>query len=235
MPSTLPGNGVVGSSVDGGRIGSGSSSASSRDDRSPKQISKHQQQQQHQHHHHHPSLSTPSNIAEAPTMASQSHTNGQQSSAAAVASAAGTPLAVNLKLNAAISTATSPLIENGNGTGGGNPNVFLPEKFLPSTAASPSDLRKEYDVTKVNGKYRSTNFVYLFIEHCWLCWTRGGEHSCRWQPYPPESSWMTRRYIWIICPHSGGRVHYDYYYCIAAPASKSSICNMRIIIIIIIN
>lgn len=160
MPSILPGNGVVGSSVDGGRIGSGNSSASSRDDRSPKQIGKH-------HHHHLSSSTTPANIAEAPTMTSQSHTNGQQSSAAAVASAAATPLAVNLKLNA-ISTATSPLIENGNGAGGGNPNVFLPEKFLPSTAASPSDLRKEYDVTKVNGEYRSTKLVYLFIAHCWL-------------------------------------------------------------------
>lgn len=163
MPSTLPGNGAVGSSVDGGRMGSGNSSASSRDDRSPKQINKQLP------HHHHSSLSQqPPNIADAPTMTSQSHTNGQQSSASAVASAVVTPLAVNLKLNAAISTATSPLIENGNGVGGGNPNVFLPEKFLPSTAASPSDLRKEYDVTKVNGKYRSTNFDNLFMEHCLL-------------------------------------------------------------------
>lgn len=165
MPSTLPGNGAVGSSVDGGRIGSASSSASSRDDRSPKQINKHQHQQQQQH-----TSSTPTNIAESPSSASQSHTNGASSAAAAAAavvSAANTPLAVNLKLNAAISAATSPLIENGNGAGAANPNVFLPEKFLPSTAASPSDLRKEYDVTKVNGKHRSTNsFSFIYWTLC---------------------------------------------------------------------
>lgn len=225
MPSTLPGNGVVGSSVDGGRIGSGSSSASSRDDRSPKQISKHQQQ----HQQHHPSLSTPSNIAEAPTMASQSHTNGQQSSAAAVASAAGTPLAVNLKLNAAISTATSPLIENGNGAGGGNPNVFLPEKFLPSTAASPSDLRKEYDVTKVNGKYQSTNFLYIYLLN--IVGYSGREAASSVQVANIYSEFelngATKIYGLFALIRVPVPVHYDYYN-IAAPASKSSICNMRI-------
>lgn len=157
MPSiTLPGNGVVGATLDGGRIGSACSSASSRDDRSPKQINK-------QHQHQHPS-STPTIVADSPLTVNQSHTNGASSAAAAASAAAsaGTPLPVNLKLNAAISTATSPLIENGNGSSGGNPNVFLPEKFLPSTNASPSDLRKEYDVTKVNGKYRSTNCLFIY-------------------------------------------------------------------------
>lgn len=152
-PSTLPGNGAVGAMIDGGRIGSASSSASSRDDRSPKQTSKQPL--------HLSSISSVTQAVESTLTASQSHMNGASSAAtAAVRTASGTPLAVNLKLNAAISTATSPLIENGNGGSGGGP-VFMPEKFLSSATASPPNLRKEFDVTKVNGEYRSTNCYYL--------------------------------------------------------------------------
>lgn len=50
----------------------------------------------------------------------------------------------------AISTATSPLIENG--TTAAAAAAYMQEKYLPSSTTSPSDLRKEFDA-KVNGKY----------------------------------------------------------------------------------
>lgn len=59
-----------------------------------------------------------------------------------------TPLAVNLKLNSTIPTATSPLIENGNNSA----SAYMQEKYLPSSTTSPSDLRKEFDA-KVNGEF----------------------------------------------------------------------------------
>lgn len=71
-------------------------------------------------------------------------------------SASTAPLAVNLKLNSAISTATSPLNENGNGASAA---TYLSEKFLSTSTLSPSDLRKDYDVSKVNGEIF---FQYLF-------------------------------------------------------------------------
>lgn len=185
-------NGDVGRNISSGGLGGGgggggngscsSSSASSRDDRSPKQQQQqHKQQQQqsssicerispktncfnltsaaaavtddntisgnHQHHHHHLHH-------QQQQQQQQHHQRHQQINEN---SAPATPLAVNLKLNAAISTATSPLIENGNGS------TYLHEKFLPSSTTSPSDLRKEYDVTKVNGKCTQTKYIILVL------------------------------------------------------------------------
>lgn len=75
-------------------------------------------------------------------------------------SASTTPLAVNLKLNSAISTATSPLNENGNGPSAA---TYLSEKFLSTSTISPSDLRKDYDVSKVNGENIFVIFFPIFV------------------------------------------------------------------------
>lgn len=57
---------------------------------------------------------------------------------------------------AAISTATSPLIENGTAA------AYMQEKYLPPSTTSPSDLRKEFDA-KVNGKYPSIGTAHVRV------------------------------------------------------------------------
>lgn len=82
---------------------------------------------------------------------------------------------------AAISTATSPLIENGTTT------AYMQEKYLPSSTTSPSDLRKEFDA-KVNGEYFGFYRLRCSVWHLYL----GGGEVVRDGPFVCCASCTTK-------------------------------------------